>query len=119
MARALDRVLERAVLAHERDRDLEVALGGVAILERAAPKVALALRAAPERQHHRQRDLAVAEIIADVLAELGRLAAIVEGVVHKLERDAEVHAERAAGGLLVLRAGRDRRPDLASGGEQL
>ena len=81
--------------------------------------VALALRAAAERQHHRQRDLALAEIVADILAELGRLAAVVERVVDELEGDAEIHAERAAGGVLGLRPVGEHRPDLAGGGEQL
>src|SRR5262245_57266322 len=48
VARALDRVLERAMLAHQRDRGGEIALGGVALLERTAPEVALALRPAAE-----------------------------------------------------------------------
>ena len=98
VARALDRVLERAVLGHQPDRLFEVGVGRLAFFQRAPPERALALRAAAERQHHRQRDLALAEIVADVLAELGGLAAVVERVVDELERDAEVHAERAAGG---------------------
>ena len=89
------------------------------LLQRAGPEPALALRAAAERQHHRQRDLALAEIVADVLAELGRLAAVVEHVVDQLEGDAEVHAERAAGGVLGLGPVGQDRADLAGGGEQL
>ena len=83
------------------------------------PERALDVVAAAERQHHRQRDLALAEIVADVLAELGGLAAIVEHVVDQLERDAEIHADRAARGLLGLRPVGDHRADLAGGGEQL
>src|SRR5207247_430756 len=94
----------RAVLGHQRDRQFEVGVGRLAVLERAPPKDAFALGAAAERQHHRQRDLAGAEIIADVLAELGRLAAVVERIVDELEGDAEIHAKGATGRLLVFGA---------------
>ena len=47
------------------------------------------------------------------------LAAVVERVVDELEGDAEIHAERAAGGLLVPRPRGQHRADLARGGEQL
>jgi hypothetical protein len=47
------------------------------LFQRASPELALRLRPAPERQHHRQSDLALAEIVADVLAQLGRRAAVV------------------------------------------
>ena len=50
--------------------------------------------AAPERQHDGQRDLALAEIVAGVFAELGRGAAVVERVVDQLEGDPEVHPIR-------------------------
>ena len=53
------------------------------------------------------------------LPSLRRLAAVVERVVDELERDAEIHAERAAGGLLGLGPAGDHRADLAGGGEQL
>src|SRR5215471_3504190 len=86
MARALDRVVKRTVLDHERDCRFDIALRSVALLERAAPEVTLVLRSAAERQHHRQRDLAVAKIVADVLAELGGIAAVIERIVDQLER---------------------------------
>ena len=70
---------------------IEIAVADVALAQCAVPEGALLRRAAAERQHHRQRDLAFAEIIADVLAELGRFAAVVERVVDELEGDAEVH----------------------------
>src|SRR5437016_8757165 len=112
MARPLDRVLERAVLGHQAEGDFEVLLRRVALLERASPERALALGAAPEREHHRQGDLALAEIVADVLAELGRLAAVVERVVDELKGDAQIHAERAARGRVLLRPSGEPRPDL-------
>src|SRR3954469_26081452 len=98
VAGALDRVLERAVPANDRERLLEVALADRALAEGAAPEGALRLAAAAERQHDRQRDLALAKVVADVLAELGAHAAVIERVVDELEGDAEVHAVAAAGG---------------------
>ena len=77
-----------------------------------------AIVAAAERQHHGQRNLALAEIISDILAELGGLAAIIQHIVDQLEGDAEIHADRTAGGLLGLGAVGQHRPDLAGGGEQ-
>ena len=81
-------------------------------------KVAFGLAAAPERQHDRQRDLAFAEIVADVLSELRAGAAVVEGIVDELEGDAEIHAVGAAGGVLGLRPAGNHRADLAGGGEE-
>jgi hypothetical protein len=49
---------------------IEVGVGHLAAFEGALPERALAVGAAAERQHHRQRDLALPEIVADVLAEL-------------------------------------------------
>ena len=118
MARALDRIFERAVLLHRRERGFEIALRHFALLQRAPPEFALAFRAAAERQHDRQGDLAFAEIVADILAELGRGAAVVERVVDQLEGDAEIDAIAAAGGDLRLRPLRRGWPDFASGGEQ-
>src|SRR5216684_5386355 len=117
--RPLDRVLERAVLGRQADRVLEIGVGRVTLFQGPPPERPFALRAAAEREHDRERDLALAEIVAHVLAELGGLAAVVERVVDELEGDAEIHPERAAGGLLVLRPRRQRRADLAGGREQL
>src|SRR5205085_2135156 len=115
---AVDGILKGAVLAHQADRVIEIVLANLAPLQRLDPESALAVIAAAERQHHRQRDLALAEIVADVLAELGGLAAVVEHIVDKLERDAEIHADRTACGLLRLRAVGNDRTDLAGGSEQ-
>src|SRR5689334_15871222 len=107
MAGALDRVIEGAVPAHDAKGLLEGAIG------------ALALVAAPEREHDRQRDLALAEIVAEVLAELRAGAAVIERVVDELKGDAEIHAVAAAGRGLGLRTFGDHRPDLASRREEL
>jgi hypothetical protein len=85
------------------DRLLEVAVADLALLQGAAPERALFLIAAAEGEHHRQRDLALAEIVADILAELARgFAAIVERVIDELESDAEIDARPAAGGSFAL-----------------
>src|SRR5207302_130598 len=78
---AVDGILKGAVLAHQADRVIEIALANLAPLQRLDPESALAVIAAAERQHYRQRDLALAEIVADVLAELGGLSAVVEHIV--------------------------------------
>src|SRR4029453_8962673 len=96
MLGAVDGVFQRAVLGHQPDGVIEIAVADLAALERPDPELALAVIAAAERQHDGKRDLALAEIVTDVLAELGGFAAIVEHVVDKLEGDAEVHADRTA-----------------------
>jgi hypothetical protein len=57
-----------------------------------APELALGRVAAPEGEHHRQRDLALAEIVADGLAEIGLPGGIIQHVVDQLEGDAEIEA---------------------------
>ena len=68
VAGALNGVFERAMLLHRRQRELKIAVNHLALFQRAAPEFALLRRPAPERKHHRQGDLALAEIVADVLA---------------------------------------------------
>src|SRR5437762_6584090 len=70
MLGAADRVFQRAVLGHQADGMVEVAIPDFATLQCLDPELALAVIAAAEGQHHGQRDLALAEIVADVLAEL-------------------------------------------------
>src|SRR6185437_8468871 len=111
MLGADDSVLERTVLGHQADRMVEIAVADLAALERPNPEGALAVIAASESQHHRQRDLALAEIVADVLAELGGLAAVIEHVVDELEGDPEIHADRAARRLFRLRPVGEHRSD--------
>src|SRR5579863_2418966 len=103
MLRAIDSVLERAVLGHQANGVVEIAVADLAALQRPPPEFALDVVAAAEREYHRQRDLALAEIVADILAELGGFAAIIENVVDQLECDAEIHPDGTAGGLLVFR----------------
>ena len=119
MAGAGHGILERAVLGHQADRGLEIAVGDLAALERAPPELALGIGAAAEREHDRQRDLSLAKIVTHVLSELGRLAAVVERIVDQLERNAEVHPIRAARGLLGLRLRGQHRTDFRGRGKQL
>jgi len=70
-AGALEGLRERAVGAQQLDRVLEVARLLLQVLERAAPEALLVVVAAAEGEHDRQCDLALAEIVAYRLAELG------------------------------------------------
>src|SRR5579863_1890301 len=83
---------ERAVVLHQPDGAFEIAVALLAGFEGAAPEFALVFVRRLERQHHRQRDLAVAEIVADRLAELRLPRRIIEHVVDQLEGDAEIAA---------------------------
>src|SRR5436309_13392839 len=92
---------------------LEVGVACLVFFERAPPEGAFGVRSPAKSEHHGQRDLALTKIIADVLAELRRGSPVVECVIDELKRNAELHAERAAGALLVRGAGGQRRADLA------
>src|SRR5581483_2761048 len=99
---AADRIFQRPVPGHQADGMVEIGVGRFAALERTPPEFALFVSAATKREYDWQRDLAFAEIVADVFAEARRSAAVVEHVVDELERNAEIHTERAARGLLGL-----------------
>src|SRR5579883_222309 len=118
MAGALDRVFQRAMFVDRGDRSLEIAFADLAFFQRAAPECALFLRAAAEREDDGQRDLAFAKIIADVLAELGRRATIIERIVDQLKSDAEVEAIAAAGDDLGLRPAGEDGADFCGGTEK-
>ena len=106
---ALDGVFQGAVLLHCRQRELESRQ-----LPRPFPMSGARIRALASRragrQRHRQGDLSLAEIIADILAELGRRAAVVERVVDELKGDAEICAVALAGGDLRLGAAGENGP---------
>src|SRR3546814_9156242 len=87
-------------------------------LEAAAPERLLGGVAPPQGEHHRQGDLAIAEIVPDRLAQLGLQGGVVEHVVDELEGDAEAAAEAFQRGLLDGRASGHHRADAAGGGEQ-
>ena len=95
VAGALERRLDGVVLLHQarwraRDRRPRCCRSLSVRFQKARSSVA----AAAEAQDDGQRDLALAEIIADRLAEPGAVARIVERVVDELEGDAEVAAVR-------------------------
>src|SRR5579885_849538 len=118
MTGTFDRVFERAVLVHDRDRKFKIPVRDLSRLKRAPPEVALLLGAAPERQDDGESDLAFAEVVSDILAKLCRGAAIVEGIVDQLKGNSEIHAIAAAGGNLGLRPLAKERADLGGSAEQ-
>ena len=70
MVSAPDRVLERAVFGHKPDGVFEIGVSRLAAFERAPPELAFGVAAAAESEHHRQRDLSFAKVVADVFPEL-------------------------------------------------
>src|ERR1700739_2572253 len=101
------------------DRPLEIPRLLILILDRAAPERALLLVAAGEGKENRQSYLAVAEIIADALAELGHMCGEVKHVVDQLECDAEIAAKPVERRLLLRRPLRDHCTNSARRGKQL
>src|SRR5581483_9292473 len=118
VSRPLDRVVDRAVLPHQRQSALEIAVADVAFDQDPPPEGAVVVRAAAVGENHRQRDLALAEIVAGAFAEFRRTAAVVEGVVDQLEGKAEIGPVGTEGGALGAFTRPDRRSDLGGGGEE-
>src|ERR1700740_1129086 len=90
MGGTLHRVAEGVVLGDQALRLGEIACRLLLALQRAAPEIALAFIAPQEGKNDGQGYLALAEIVADRLAQRFLLGGIVERVVDQLERDAEV-----------------------------
>ena len=97
MAGAFDGVLDRAVLGHQPHRLVEMRVRGVAGFQSLFPEGAFGIVAAAEGQHDGQSDLALAEIVADILAQFGTGAAVIQRIVDQLEGNAEIGAIAAAG----------------------
>jgi hypothetical protein len=87
VTRPLHSIGERVIALHQRKRIGEIILADFALLQRALPKRPLNRIAAPVAQHHRQRDLALAEVVAHAFTESRGLARIVERVVDELESE--------------------------------
>src|SRR5436189_2519791 len=105
MAGTLDSILQGAPLLEQRYRLAEIVLADRPLHQRALPELALGGGTAPVGKHHRKGDLPFAKIVAHVLAEGRRLAAVVKCVVDQLERDAKIGAVRAeCGAHAALRA---------------
>ena len=111
------RVFEAAAAAHDRDDPVE--LLGVAVLDRLADQRRLVGAAALQRADHGQGDLALAQVVAQVLAELGGIALVVEHVVDDLERRAERLAVVGAMRLGLHVGSRQHGGQAAAGLEQL
>ena len=109
---------DRAVAGENRLRLRQIARLLVARLDRAPPEGALGRVGGGDGADHRQGELALAEVVADVLARRGRIARIVEHVVGHLEGDPERVAIGAQRRDLRLGRARDHAPHLGRGGEQ-
>src|SRR5215472_8611466 len=101
------------------DRLLAISSPLILILDRAASECALLIVAAGVRKENRQSYLAIAEIIADALTELGHMRREVEHVVDQLESDAEIAAKPVERRLLLRRALRDHCANSTRCGKQL
>ena len=69
-AGARHRFLQGAVTPQDGARCFEIVVRDLAEFERPRPKAALATRGTTHRQDDGQRDLALAEIVADILAQI-------------------------------------------------
>src|SRR5215472_358671 len=118
-AGAGERFRERAMMLHQRDCAIEVAGALIHVFKGTAPENALLVIPAREGEKDRQRNLAVAEVVADALAELGLSRRKIEHVVDQLKRDSKVPAELIQRGLLALRPFSNYRADSARRGKQL
>jgi hypothetical protein len=76
-------------LAKEGQRLVQVAVALVALFDHPRPEGALFGIRRGHRLDHRQRQFALAEIVANVLAGGAAVAAVIQQVVDDLERDAE------------------------------
>ncbi len=85
-------MLDAAVALHEGEHLLEVLVGEELLLHHRGDQVALLVAAELQSMDERQGDLPFLEVVADALAELLLAGGVVEGVIHELEGDAEVHA---------------------------
>ena len=92
---------------------------GVARLDRVADQLLLFGRTDFHDANQRQGRLAFAQVVANVLAQRGGVAAVVEHVIDQLERGAHVAAIRGRCGLLLGGGARQHRADLGGGLEQL
>src|SRR5260370_6637414 len=101
------------MLVEERDGAIEIVVAVLEVFQCAPPKAPLVIVAAAEGENDRQGDLALAEIVADRLTEIGLPRRIVEHVVDQLEGDAEIEAESGERRFLRPRPIRDDPADLA------
>jgi hypothetical protein len=105
--------VQRAVAVQEREGMVEIALLLPALLDGAGPEGALLGVGGGDGLDERQRQLALAEVVARVFARGGGVAGIVEQVVDDLEADAERVAIAAQGGADRVGLAGDDAADLA------
>lgn len=109
MAGALHRVGNRAVFHHQADCLLQGSVVARAAFDSPFPESALLVGATAIAEDDGKRDLAFAEIVAGILAEIGSRTAIIKRIVNKLESKAQIEAVIAQGRAVgALRAGNDR-----------
>jgi len=87
------RVGQRAVALDQFLSPRQVTVVLIQILQTAAPKGAFLLGAPAKGQDHRQGNLALAEVIADGLAQFRLFGGIVQRVVDQLEGNSQIGAE--------------------------
>ena len=110
VAGPLDGLRQGARLDQAGDGRGQIRLGDVAIADAPGPEGPVVGRSPVIGEEHRQGELALAEIIADILAERGRGAAVIQRVIDQLEGKAEIGAIGAQGGLIVARPVRQHAP---------
>lgn len=79
----------RAVFGQQRQGVLQIALGLVALFDGALPERPFVGIGQRHRFDHRQGQLTLAEIIADVLARRGSIAAVVQQVIDDLKGNSQ------------------------------
>ena len=107
-----------AAALHQVQCAIEVGFVLLVRLDGAMPEVAVGGVAGLIRDQDGQGDLALAEIVADGLAQHRLVRGVVQRIVHQLERDAQVHAEFGQRCRLGVGSVGHHGSDLACGGEQ-
>src|SRR6202030_956326 len=110
---------ESAMSLDECSRVFEVFGTLIHVFQRAAPEGTLRFIPPGEGEKDREGDLAVSEVVADALAELGLPRRKIEHVVDQLEGDAKIAAKTIECCLLLARPLGNDRSDAARRREQL
>ena len=104
-AGSLNRLFDSVMTAHERNRFGQIRVSDHPLLQGAPPKGPFFHAAPAIGEDDRQRYLPFPEIVADTLAKAFGFAGVIEGVVDKLEGQADIRSIQPKGGLLGLRYG--------------
>src|SRR5215469_3566863 len=103
----------------QHNRSLQVAGALVHLLEGASPEGAFLVITARIGKEDRQRDLAVAEVVADAFTEFGLTRGKVEHIVDQLEGDPKIATKPIERFLFVARPLGDNSTDSARGRKEL